>query len=257
MVVVGSLSLLEKRNTDGSLTHLITAALAAAGRGANLTRQLLTFGRRQMIRPANLDVNDLLYGCKEIVRGAVGPLIQINYRLQSERCVCCVDLEELERVILNLAVNARQAMGNGGSLTIETETVHLALPTSVEDLAPGAYVRITLSDTGHGMTPEVVERAFDPFFTTKEVGEGSGLGLGQAYGFAKQSGGHAAIESIVDVGTSVILYLPLATADEATGAADEAAGAAAPETALDNIRSRVTPPRIRAAPRRSVGLAKP
>ena len=217
--------------------HLITAALAAANRGAILTRQLLTFGRRQMVRPVNLDVNSLLLECNEIVHGAVGPLIEVRYRLEPGRTVCCVDLGELERVILNLAINARQAMEDGGTLTIETKTVHVALPNSAEYLGAGDYVRITLSDTGYGMTPDVA-RAFDPFFTTKEVGEGSGLGLGQAYGFAKQSGGHAAIESIVDVGTSVILYLPLATADEAVGAA--------PKPPIGNTRSYVTLPRIRA-----------
>jgi signal transduction histidine kinase len=222
-VVVGGLSLLEKRITDQSIAHLVTAALEAANRGARLTRQLLTFGRRQMIRPVNLDVNDLLFGRNEIFRSAVGPLIQINYRLQAERAICCIDPEELERVILNLAINARHAMGNGGTLTIETMTVHVAAPTPEEGLGAGDYLRITLSDTGHGMTPDVAARAFEPFFTTKEPGEGSGLGLGQAYGFSKQCRGHATIESTVDVGTSIILHLPLTNADgEATGTTPEA-----------------------------------
>jgi signal transduction histidine kinase len=236
-VVVGGLSLLEKRNTDPSVADLITAALAAANRGASLTRQLLTFGRRQMMRPANLDINDLLLGCNEIVRGAVGPLIEVRYRLEPGRIVCCVDVEELERVILNLAINARQAMEEGGTLTIETGTVHVAPTTTSEDLGAGDYVRITLTDTGHGMTPEVAARAFDPFFTTKEVGEGSGLGLGQAYGFAKQSGGHAAIDSSVDVGTSIILHLPLAVVREAVGVA---------EAAIDKSRPCVPAPSLRA-----------
>jgi signal transduction histidine kinase len=237
-VVVGGLSLLEKRNTDPSVADLITAALAAANRGASLTRQLLTFGRRQMMRPANLDINDLLLGCNEIVCGAVGPLIEVRYRLEPGRIVCCVDVEELERVILNLAINARQAMEEGGTLTVETSTVHIAPTTTSEDLGAGDYVRITLTDTGHGMTPEVAARAFDPFFTTKEVGEGSGLGLGQAYGFAKQSRGHAAIDSNVDVGTSIILYLPLAVAGEAVGVM--------PEAAIDKARSYVPAPSVRA-----------
>jgi signal transduction histidine kinase len=237
-VVVGGLSLLEKRNADKSVEHLITAALAAANRGAALTRQLLTFGRRQMMRPVNLNINDLLLGCNEIVRGAVGPLIEVVYRLEPDRAVCCVDMEELERVILNLAINARQAMREGGTLSIETKTVCVALPAASEDLAAGHYVRITLSDTGHGMTPEVAARAFDPFFTTKDVGEGSGLGLGQAYGFAKQSGGHAAIESTVDVGTSIILHLPIAGEPKGT----------APAAVMDSTRSCATPPRLHADP---------
>jgi signal transduction histidine kinase len=206
-VVLGSLTLLEYRVTDKSNANLVSAALEATHRGANITRQLLSFGRRQMVRPINLDVNDLLRRYDDIIRSRVGPLIDIDYRLLHLGGDCCIDREEFERAILNVALNARQAMPGGGTLTIETDTVHVASPD--ENLSAGCYIRIALRDTGHGMTPDVLGRAFDPFFTTKAVGKGDGLGLSQAYGFAKQSGGHAIIESANDVGTSVMLYLPL------------------------------------------------
>jgi signal transduction histidine kinase len=217
-IVLGGLQLLERRLKDESCAHLVSAALEATGRGAVLTRQLLSFGRRQMVRPINLGINEVLSDCNELVRSAVGPLVQLDYRLRDMDAVCCIDRDEFERVILNLAMNARQAMAGGGKLTIETDLVHVTAAAADADLDVGNYVRVVVRDTGSGMPPDVLTRAFDPFFTTRGVGEGSGLGLSQTYGFAKQSKGHAAIESSVGEGTSVILFLPLVAAGEADGA---------------------------------------
>nr|WP_294518570.1 hybrid sensor histidine kinase/response regulator [uncultured Rhodopila sp.] len=208
-VIVGSLSLLEARINDDGHARLITAALAAAARGAELTRQLLTFGGRQMVRPEHLNVNDVLLECGQIVRTAAGPMIGVDFRLRAERAVCFLDREEILRVILNLALNARKAMSGGGTLSVETDTVRLETDAN---LNAGDYVRITVRDTGCGMTEDVLARAFEPFFTTKGLGEGGGLGLSQTYGFARQAGGHATIESAPGQGTSVTLFLPLAAA---------------------------------------------
>jgi signal transduction histidine kinase len=222
-IVVGCLSLLERRTDDASRAKLIGAALDAASRGANLTRQLLSFGRRQMVQPERLDANTVLIECDTLVRTTVGPLIQVNYQLQPINAVCLVDREELVRVFLNLATNARQAMSGGGTLSIETSTMQVGPPDADENLGDGKYVRIVLRDTGHGMTPDVLARAFEPFFTTRDVGAGSGLGLSQAYGFVKQAGGHATLESVVGEGTHITLFLPFAAAaPEAAAVADTA-----------------------------------
>jgi signal transduction histidine kinase len=210
-VIVGSLSLLETRINDDGHARLITAALAAAARGAELTRQLLTFGGRQMVRPEHLNVNDVLLECAQILRTAVGPMIGVDFRLQAQRAICFIDREEILRVMLNLALNARKAMQGGGTLSIETVTVRVE-PGADENLAAGDYIRLAVSDTGHGMTEDVLARAFEPFFTTKAWGEGGGLGLSQVYGFARQAGGHATIESAPGLGTSVSLLLPLSVA---------------------------------------------
>nr|WP_294550965.1 ATP-binding protein [uncultured Rhodopila sp.] len=138
-------------------------------------------------------------------------MIGVDFRLQAQRAICFIDREEILRVMLNLALNARKAMQGGGMLSVETSTVRVDQDAD-ENLAAGDYIRIAVSDTGHGMTEEVLARAFEPFFTTKTLGEGGGPGFSQACGFARQAGGHATIESIVGKGTSVILFLPLAVA---------------------------------------------
>jgi signal transduction histidine kinase len=226
-VIVGSLSLLETRINDDAHARLITAALAAAARGAELTRQLLTCGGRQMVRPEHLDVNDLLREYGRIIRTAVGPMVAVDFRLHARRAICFLDREEILRVMLNLALNARKAMQGGGTLSIETGTVSVERAAD-ENLAAGDYIRIAVSDTGHGMTEEVLARAFEPFFTTRALGEGGGLGLSQTYGFARQAGGHATIESVVGKGTSVILLLPLAAASGEAVATTAVPGAGAP-----------------------------
>lgn len=213
-VVIGGLTLLERRIQDPSNANLVSAALEAAARGASLVRQLLSFGRRQMVQPENLDINILLLECERLVRNAVGPLIQVDYQLQQQPTVSCLDREEFERAILNLAVNARQAMQHGGIFTIETTTETVTQTEANDDLNVGHYIRIVVRDTGHGMAPDILARAFEPFFTSRDVGDGSGLGLSQVYGFTKQSRGHATIESSLGKGTSVMLYLPLAVARE-------------------------------------------
>nr|WP_294510875.1 hybrid sensor histidine kinase/response regulator [uncultured Rhodopila sp.] len=236
-VIVGNLSLLEARIDDDGHARLVTAALAAAARGAELTRQLLTFGGRQMVRPEHLNVNDVLMQCGQIVRTAVGPMIGVDFRLQAQRAVCFLDREEILRVMLNLALNARKAMPSGGTLSVETGTVRVEQGAD-DNLAAGDYIRIAVSDTGHGMTEDVLARAFEPFFTTKALGEGGGLGLSQTYGFARQAGGHATIQSGLGKGTSVILFLPLAVPSSETPETTAVAGAGAspvPPINLDRI----------------------
>jgi PAS domain S-box-containing protein len=195
---------------DEKLRPLAEAVRSAAERGADLTRRLLAFGRRQMLEPRPTDVKDLLAGMEPLMRRTLGEHIEIRSRHAADLWSATVDPGQLENAVLNLAVNARDAMPNGGQLTIDTANVEIdAVPETADaDIKPGKYVMIAAADTGTGMTPEVVERAFEPFFTTKDVGKGTGLGLSMVYGFVKQSGGHARIVSEVGKGTVVRLYLP-------------------------------------------------
>lgn len=228
-VVSGSLELLNRRTSidDARSKSLISSALEAARRAGNLTQRLLAFSRQQPLQPEVLEPNKLVIGMSDLFRHSLGADIQLETVLAAGIWRIHADQNQLESVLLNLAVNARDAMPEGGSLTIETQNTHLdqryvAAETGV---APGQYVMIAVTDTGGGMPPEVVAKAFDPFFTTKEVGKGTGLGLSQVYGFVKQSGGHIKIYSEVGQGTTVKIYLP-----RYTGTADEIGEAALPET---------------------------
>lgn len=206
--VVGSLDLLLRRTDDERLRKLARNALQAAERGAQLTSQLLAFSRRQRLQPTPLNPNDVISNMGDLMARTIGPHIRIETRLDPQLWNALADKTQIEVIILNLALNARDAMPAGGRLTIATanvDRVPLALST---DLAPGEYVAIIVSDTGTGMSAEVKARAFEPFFTTKEQGRGTGLGLSQLYGFAKQSGGTARIESAEGQGTTVSIYLP-------------------------------------------------
>jgi CheY-like chemotaxis protein len=191
----------------------------AALRGATLTSQLLAFSRRQRLEPKVIDLNGTVQGMSELLRSTMGGSIAVSARLQPELWSALVDPTQIELVILNLAINARDAMPTGGSLTIETANVTLAeasgLPGEPE---PGDYVAIAVIDTGTGMSEEVRARVFEPFFTTKGVGKGSGLGLAQVLGFAQQSGGGVRIESRPGAGTTVRVYLPRAHAGAAADA---------------------------------------
>ena len=199
---------------DEKLRPLAEAVRQAAERGADLTRRLLAFGRRQMLEPRPTDVKGLLAGMEPLMHRTLGAHIEIRTEHAADLWFATVDPSQLENAVLNLAVNARDAMPNGGRLTIETANVDLdeehaaALPES----RPGQYVMIAVSDTGSGMPPDVLARAFEPFFTTKDVGKGTGLGLSMVYGFVKQSGGHARIQSKVGAGTVVQLFLPRSVA---------------------------------------------
>jgi len=190
--------------------RLLRAAMAAVDRGAKLSSQLLAFARRQPLDPMPLNISARVRGMDELLRRALGEDIEIETVLAPGLWTTLVDANQLENVILNLAINARDAMPSGGRLTIETANTALdeSYTSEMADVAPGQYVQLAISDTGHGMPPDVLARAFEPFFTTKPEGQGTGLGLSMAYGFAKQSGGHIRIYSEPGAGTTVRLYLP-------------------------------------------------
>jgi len=181
-----------------------------AKRAASLTQRLLAFSRRQPLDPKPLDVNVLVRGLSDLIHRTLGETIAVETVLGAGLWQVEVDENELEASILNLAVNARDAMPAGGRLTIETSNAHIdaAYVANHAEVAPGQYVSISVSDTGGGMDATTIAQAFEPFFTTKPVGKGTGLGLSQVYGFVKQSGGHVKIYSEVDQGTSVKIYLP-------------------------------------------------
>jgi len=195
---------------DDKLRPLAEAVRMAAERGADLTRRLLAFGRRQMLEPRPTDVKELLAGMEPLMHRTLGEHIEIRTQHAADLWSATVDPGQLENAVLNLAVNARDAMPGGGRLTIETANVELDAEQAAiyPEIKPGQFVMIAVGDTGSGMPPEVAARAFEPFFTTKDVGKGTGLGLSMVYGFVKQSGGHARIYSEVGIGTVIRLYLP-------------------------------------------------
>ncbi|MFH6784099.1 MULTISPECIES: ATP-binding protein [Methylobacterium] len=211
--IVGSLDLLSTRLSQGRLDvapRYIEAALTSAHRAAALTHRLLAFARRQPLDPQAVDANALVASLEDLVRRTLGETVTLETRLGEGLWPTLCDANQLESAILNLAINARDAMPEGGRLTIETRNVELdaIFAAAHGDVAPGPYIRLAVTDTGTGMPPEVVRRAFDPFFTTKPIGQGTGLGLSMIYGFARQSDGHAVIASEVGRGTTVALYLP-------------------------------------------------
>ena len=214
-VVIGSLDLLGRRlgTADPRSKRYLDAAADGARRAALLTQRLLAFSRQQPLRPEAIDVNRLVSGMSELVRGSMGSDIRLETVLGGGVWRTHADPNQLENVILNLAVNARDAMPEGGRLTIETQNAHLNARYVAAHLGvpAGQYVLIAVTDTGTGMPPEVIAKAFDPFFTTKEVGKGTGLGLSQVYGFIKQSDGHVKIYSEPGQGTTIKLYLPRLT----------------------------------------------
>jgi CheY-like chemotaxis protein len=200
----------------------------AAERAADLTKRLLAFSRRQVLQPVAIEANGLLTGTESLLRRSLGAHIEVRFVLAADLWRTMADPSQLEIAILNLAINARDAMPDGGVLTIETANVTLDAPAGPEGPAiSGSYVMIAVSDAGTGMPPEVLSRAVEPFFTTKEAGKGSGLGLSMVYGFAQQSAGHMRIASEPGKGTTVRLYLPRAEG-AAAGASAAAAGGEMP-----------------------------
>jgi signal transduction histidine kinase/CheY-like chemotaxis protein len=210
MVISGNLELIEAAADNGRIRQFAAAARRATDRGAKLTMQLLSFSRRQRLNPKLVDANQLILEFQGLLRQAVGGGCEVKLRTDERLCRCYVDPSLLETALLNLALNGRDAMPDGGKLEIDTRNVVLDEGAPAGCL-PGSYVRLSVTDTGFGMPPEVQDRAFEPFFTTKEVGKGTGLGLSMVYGFVRQSGGHLTIESTPGVGTMVALYLPKAT----------------------------------------------
>ncbi|HEX4504972.1 MAG TPA: PAS domain S-box protein [Alphaproteobacteria bacterium] len=210
--ITGSLELMRTRLAQGRINELerfITAALGAAFRAANLTHRLLAFSRRQTLDPKATDANRLIVSMSEFIQRTIGPAITLEIASAVGLWPTFCDVNQLENAILNLCINARDAMPDGGRLTIETTNAWIDEKGARQrDVQPGQYVAICVTDTGTGMPPEVVARAFDPFFTTKPIGQGTGLGLSMIYGFARQSGGQARIYSEVGSGTTVRLYLP-------------------------------------------------
>ena len=218
-VVIGSLDLLTRRvgSTDARSKRYIDAAAEGARRAALLTQRLLAFSRQQPLQPEAVDANKLVAGMSDLLRHSLGGDVRLETVLAGGLWRIHADPNQLENVILNLAINGRDAMGDGGGrLTIETANCHLddRYATANFGIAAGQYVLIAVTDTGSGMSPEVMSKAFDPFFTTKQVGKGTGLGLSQVYGFVKQSDGHVKIYSEPGQGTTIKVYLPRLLGDE-------------------------------------------
>lgn len=210
-VIMGNLQLLDRRGlNDVTRERLLKPALRATARGSELTRHLLAFGRRQSLRPIPTQLAELRAGFENMLRRTLGETISWDWKFDNALALCMVDPAQLEAAILNLAINARDAMPQGGKIEIDARNVTIDEDriNKPSELLAGQYVAISVSESGHGMTPEVLAQVFEPFFTTKDVGQGTGLGLSMVYGFVKQSGGHVTIDSVPDVGTTVTLYLP-------------------------------------------------
>ena len=218
-VITGNLELLwealsgTRKLSKARLGQLLQSALAAADHGAKLTQQLLAFARRSLLHVEVADLNAIIQRSVDLLRRALGEAVTLEFTPGAELWPCVIDPVKFEAALLNLAVNAHDAMPLGGCFAIQTQNVELSTQESgaVSDIAPGRYVGIVVSDTGMGMEPAVLERIFEPFFTTKDVGRGSGLGLSQFYGFIKQSDGHVTVESTPGAGTTFRLYLPFSS----------------------------------------------
>ncbi|MER9107404.1 CHASE3 domain-containing protein [Mesorhizobium sp. M0614] len=211
-VIISAMNLAQRKLARGEhdIAQFIDAAIDAATRAANLTARLLAFSRQQPLAPQIVDANRLLTGMSDLIRRALGETIRIETVLAGGLWKTHADPSQIENAVLNLAVNARDAMGDDGKLTIETANSHLddSYAAAHAEVAAGQYVMIAVSDTGSGMTPDVIAKAFEPFFTTKPVNKGTGLGLSQVFGFVKQSGGHVNIYSEPGEGTTIKIYLP-------------------------------------------------
>jgi PAS domain S-box-containing protein len=225
-VIIGALDLIQRHPADAARRErMIEAALGAARRGERLTQQLLAFARRQALKPEPVHVDDLLAEAEPLLHRAVGEAVRLTVAAGAKDAVTNVDASQLEAALMNLVVNARDATPAGGMVRVETLPVRLA-DGQIEELIAGDYLCIGVHDTGSGMDEATVARAFEPFFTTKEPGRGTGLGLSQVYGFARQSGGVATLDSAPGKGSSVCIYLPLTSAQTT----------AAPETAAPAVR---------------------
>ena len=210
-VIAGNLDLADRRTDLNSIRRMLKSIRYAADRATSLTRQLLAFSRRDMLNPKTVDINAVLERTRLLIEHSVPESIRLEFDLRGDKCPACVDVSEFEASVLNVAVNARDAMPKGGRLRFSVRDVVLpsadASPTA-PPAKPGRYIELRIEDTGDGMPPETLARVYEPFFTTKEVGKGTGLGLSQVYGFVKQSGGAISIQSEVGRGTRVSMFLP-------------------------------------------------
>ncbi|QXI08852.1 response regulator [Pseudomonas tensinigenes] len=211
--IIGSLELLRRRLARGrteDLDSLIDLGVTSANRAAGLTHRLLAFSRRQSLDSKAVQMNTLVLSMSELLQRSLNESIQLDMRLDDKLWVAEADPNQLESALLNLVINARDAMPEGGKLVVETsnQVLHRDFTQAYANLEPGDYVMLSVTDNGSGMPQSVVSRAFDPFFTTKPIGQGTGLGLSMIYGFSKQSRGHVSIDSEIDQGTTVKLYLP-------------------------------------------------
>jgi PAS domain S-box-containing protein len=224
--IIGSMEVLKRRiaaNRFEDIQRFMDAAIVSANRAAALTHRLLAFARRQPLDPKALNLNQLMGGMEELLRRTLGEQVRLSIVLGEGLGSVVTDAHQLENAVLNLAINARDAMPDGGELTITTRNTSLAAVerSGTEEIAPGEYVVVEVRDSGTGIPAEVLAKVFEPFFTTKPIGQGTGLGLSMIYGFAKQSRGHVTIESRVGEGTSVAIYLPLYEGDLPAGISTE------------------------------------
>jgi PAS domain S-box-containing protein len=211
--IIGSLDLMQRYIADGRANEIgrfTEAAVSSANRAAALTHRLLAFSRRQSLDRKQLNVNELIHSLEDLIRRTKGDPIELKLQLADDLWPVSTDVSQLENALLNLVINARDAMPDGGELLIETANVYLdgSDITTLEPVKAGDYLMLAVSDNGSGMTASVRSKAFDPFFTTKPIGQGTGLGLSMIYGFAQQSGGHVSLDSLPGQGTCVRLYLP-------------------------------------------------
>ena len=208
-VIAGNLDLADRRNDLASIRRMLKSIRYASDRAANLTRQLLAFSRRHMLNPKAVDLNGLLQRTRVLIEHCVPESITLDFDLSADLCPVRIDASEFEAAVLNLVVNARDAMPEGGTLKFATrDTIFADGEANAPQGRPGRYIALRIEDTGYGMPPDTLARVYEPFFTTKEVGKGTGLGLSQVYGFAKQSGGSVSIDSTVGRGTQVSIFLP-------------------------------------------------
>ena len=215
-VMIGNMHMIRRLGADNDqIVRYATAAEQAATRGAELTSSLLTFARRQTLAAKPVDINALLREFEPILLRTLGPTVRFEMRLAADLPLCLADPAHFQSAVLNLVINAGDAMPEGGSLAVSTGVAELAAADLAENpsATPGRFVSLSVRDTGFGMTTEVMNRVFEPFFTTKEVGKGSGLGLSQIYGFARQSGGHVRLLSTPNSGTEATLWLPVSPAN--------------------------------------------
>jgi signal transduction histidine kinase len=215
--ILGGLEVTRRRVEDPRSLRLIDSSISAAQRGAKLIAQLMAFARKQNLQMEFLPLNTLVREMQELLERSVGAAVALTYDLAPDAWPVMADANQVQTALLNLAINARDAMADGGTLRISTG--NLVVAEAAADLAAGEYAFLCVEDTGTGMTDEVQARLFEPFFTTKEVGKGTGLGLAQVYGFVRQSGGSVRVHSVVGEGTRITILLPRAAAGDEVDAA--------------------------------------